>query len=88
MSVRGYQFWGIPLVRLMRKWPWVESIVYPLALARAEEIAYQMGRRDKPNYLGKVVRRALEPLNFVLGIFVPKQDWKKLHGDMDPKLLK
>jgi hypothetical protein len=87
-TIRGYQFWAIPLVELMRKYPWTEMFVYPWARARAEEVAYQLGQRAKPNYFGKFTRLLIEPVSFVLGIFVPEQKWQKIHGDMPSLLLK
>ncbi|MDQ0561325.1 hypothetical protein QO004_003118 [Rhizobium mesoamericanum] len=55
-TVRGYQHWAIPYVRLMRKSPLAERIMYPLAKARAEEIGYQVGIRSKGSIGGKLVR--------------------------------
>jgi hypothetical protein len=85
-TIRGYHFWGIPAVYLMRKYPWTEAIFWPIVKHRAEEIAYQLGMRDKPNYLGRVIRWIVEPLSFFIGIFVPEQNWKKVHADMSPAL--
>jgi hypothetical protein len=78
-TIRGYHFWAIPCVKLMRKYPIVESIVYPIMMARAEEIYYQMGLRDKPYYPGKLARLVLESISFVIGLFVPEQDYSVLY---------
>ena len=45
-TVRGYQYWAIPYVLLMRRFPLAEKIMYPLAVWRAEELAHQMGKRE------------------------------------------
>lgn len=76
---RGYHFWAIPYVRLMRKYHWAEKIMLPLALWRAEEIAYQMGEAPTPNYKGKLIRLVGESTCWFIGCFVPKQDWRSLY---------
>ena len=77
-TVRGYQFWAIPYVRLMRKSPLAEKIMLPLAKARAEELAYKIGKREKGNWFGKIVRLIGEPMAYIIGAFVPEQDWESL----------
>ncbi len=67
----------------MRKYPSTETFFWFLAKNRAEEIGYQMGLRERPNYKGKVIRMIMEPLCFVIGIFAPEQNWQKVHADMD-----
>ncbi|WP_260689330.1 hypothetical protein [Rhizobium leguminosarum] len=77
-TVRGYQYWAIPYVHLMRRSPLAEKIMYPLARARALEIAYQAGRRSKGSLGGKVVRLIGEPLCFLIGSVVKQKDWATL----------
>jgi hypothetical protein len=86
-TVRGYQHWAIPYVRLMRKSPFAERIMYPLAKWRAEELAYQMGKVPKGNVKGKLVRLIGEPICFVIGNFVGEQNWQSLWstGEADAK---
>lgn len=64
---RGYQLWGVPYVMLMRRSKVAEAIVRPLALHRANEIAYQLGMRDKPDYIGKLGRVILEGISWIAG---------------------
>lgn len=77
--VRGYQLWAIPYVRLMRRHQWAEAIMLPFALCRAEEVAFQMGEAETPNYAGKCVRLVGEPLCWLLGQFAPEQNWQTLY---------
>jgi hypothetical protein len=77
-TVRGYQYWAIPYVRLMRKSKLAEDIIRPLAFARAKELAYKMGKSPKGSVLGKVVRLVCEPLCFAVGLFVGEQNWQAL----------
>lgn len=77
-TVRGYQYWAIPYVKLMRVSPLAEKIMYPLMMARAEELAYKMGVLEKSNWFGKLVRLVFEPICFTIGLFVGEQDWKSL----------
>lgn len=77
-TVRGYQYWAIPYVKLMRKSKLAEDIIRPLAFARARELTYQMGRSPKGSIFGKVVRLVCEPLCFAVGLFVGEQNWQAL----------
>jgi hypothetical protein len=77
-TVRGYQFWAIPYVRLMRKSPLAEKFMLPFAKARAEELAYQLGKRDKGSMFGKLVRIVGESICYSIGAFVGEQDWESL----------
>jgi hypothetical protein len=81
-TVRGYQFWGIPYVKLMRRSKLAEDIMRPIAIHRARELAYQMCKSSKGSLFGKVVRLVFEPTCFVIGLFVGEQDWKALWGPM------
>jgi hypothetical protein len=77
-TVRGYQYWAIPYVKLMRKSKLAEDIIRPLAFARAKELTYQMGRSPKGSVFGKVVRLVCEPICFSVGLFVGEQNWQAL----------
>jgi hypothetical protein len=77
-TVRGYQYWAIPYVKLMRKSKLAENIMRPLAMHRAQELAYQMGRSPKGSLFGKVVRLIGEPICFTVGLFVGEQNWQSL----------
>lgn len=80
--VRGYHVWGIWYVEQMRKNPGglLERIMRPIALHRANEIAYQMGVGAAPDAFGKLCRAILEPFCFALGLFAREQDWKRLYA--------
>jgi hypothetical protein len=78
-TVRGYQYWAIPYVLLMRKSRLAENIMRPLAIARAKELAFQMGVAEKGSLPGKVVRKLLEPVCFAIGLFAGEQDWQSLY---------
>lgn len=77
-TVRGYHFWAIPYVELMRRRPLAEKVMYPLAKYRAIELAYQMGVIEKGSLRGKLIRVALEPLCFVVGMFCKQKNWDHL----------
>lgn len=76
--VRGYHLWAIPYVRLMRRSQWAEKLMLPLALWRAEEIAFRMGLREKGNWKGKLLRWTGEPVCWLIGKVTPEQDWESL----------
>ena len=77
-TVRGYQYWAIPYVKLMRNSKLAEDIIRPLAFARAKELSYQMGKSPKGSVFGKAVRLVCEPLCFAVGLFVGEQNWQSL----------
>jgi hypothetical protein len=80
ITVRGYHYWAIPYVRLMRRNNFFELVMLPLAKWRAEEIAYQVGLRRMPCIRGKFIRLFGEPLCWLLGCFVTERDWRVLQS--------
>ena len=74
----GYWLWAIPLVRWMEKhedstklWHrFAISTTLSFARARAHEISYKVGARNKGNLFGKFVRLVGESLCGVLGLMV------------------
>jgi len=76
--VRGYQIWAVHVVKRMRKGKGVKFWRH-VAQHRSNEIAYIYGKRDKPDYLGKVYRRILEPTCWVVGAFAKTTDWSILY---------
>lgn len=76
--VNGYHLWAIPYVRLMRKSPLAEKLMYPIAYHRAREIAYQMGYISKGSIRGKVFRAILEPICLFLGMFTKEHKYQEL----------
>ena len=78
VTVRGYHAWAIPYVKLMRKSPLAEKVMFPLAFHRAKEIAYQTGAWHEGSVYGKIIRLVLEPACFVLGLIAKQKDWEEL----------
>ena len=76
--VAGYHVWAVWMVRQMRKGRLVNFWTH-VAGHRANEIAYIYGERDKPDYLGKVYRKILEPICWSIGFFCKKTDWTVLY---------
>ena len=76
--VAGYHVWAVWMVRQMRKGRLVNFWTH-VAGHRANEIAYIYGDRDKPDYLGKVYRKILEPICWSIGLFCKKTDWTVLY---------
>ncbi len=74
----GYWFWAIPLVEYMqnsaetKSWfgGLVTDVIKVLAQARANELAYKMGKRSKGDILGKFTRWIGESFCFVVGLVV------------------
>jgi hypothetical protein len=80
-TVRGYHAWAIGYVKLMRRSKLAEKIMRPIALHRAQELAYQMGVVEKGSWRGKLARLALEPLCFAIGTCVGASDYIALWKD-------
>jgi len=76
--VNGYHVWAVHVVKQMRKGRGVKLWRH-LAQHRANEIAYIYGKRDKPDYLGKIYRKILEPICWSVGFFCAKTDWSVLY---------
>jgi len=76
--VNGYHVWAVWMVRQLRKGRFVPFWKH-VAGHRANEIAYIYGERDKPDYLGKVYRKVLEPICWSIGFFCKKTDWTVLY---------
>ena len=66
--VNGYHVWAVWMVKQMRKGKFVKFWKH-VAGHRANEIAYIYGERDKPDYLGKIYRKILEPTCWIIGSF-------------------
>ena len=80
--VAGYHVWAVWMVRQMRKGRLVNFWTH-VAGHRANEIAYIYGERDKPDYLGKVYRKVLEPICWSIGFFCQKTDWTVLYKEKE-----
>ena len=76
--VNGYHTWAVWMVKQMRKGRLVNFWTH-VAGHRANEIAYIYGARDKPDYLGKLYRKILEPICWSIGFFCKKTDWSVLY---------
>ena len=77
-TVRGYHYWAIPYVKLMRKNSTFEKIIYPIAKSRAIELAYQMGVTQKGSITGRIVRHIFYPSCYIIGTFCSQKDWSGL----------
>jgi hypothetical protein len=81
-TMRGYHLWGIPYVRLMRKYPAFAKLAAHPTRWFAEDIAYRMGVLAKPNVKGWVMREVFfRPICFGIGLFAKARDWQALWRD-------
>jgi hypothetical protein len=79
-TIRGYHFWAIPYVKLMRRSSLAEQVILPFAKARAIEVGYLMGVRAKGSFFGKLVRLIGESACWIIGVCVSSQDWRSLYN--------
>ena len=81
-TMRGYHLWGIPYVKLMRKYPSFGKLAEHPTRWFAEDIAYRMGVLPKPNHKGWVLREVFfRPICFGIGLFAKARDWRALWRD-------
>jgi len=77
--VNGYHIWAVSVVRKMRQGKSVK-LWHHIAKHRLNEVKYILGKRDKPDYLGKVYRYIGESICFILGKFCKTTDWSVLYN--------
>ncbi len=70
IHVRGYLFWARGWVEKMKKSPRIRDITLKIVIWRLNEIKYQLGMRDNPDWKGKAVRLVMENFCFIVGLFV------------------
>ena len=78
--VNGYHLWAVWVVRQMRKGRMIKFWKH-IATHRANEIAYIYGKKEKPDYLGKIYRCIGEPVCWLLGTFTKATDWSVLYKE-------
>ncbi|MBL4692251.1 MAG: hypothetical protein JKY92_02860 [Magnetovibrio sp.] len=66
-TVRGYHVLAVPYVRLMKRSNLATHMIEPIARWRAEDVAYKMDARPRPNLKGRLVRIILEPICWLVG---------------------
>ncbi len=77
--MNGYHAWGVPYVKLMRKSPMFAAIAKRPVNWFAEDLAYRMGVRAKPNYMGWALRElAFRPVCWSIGVFAKARDFQHL----------
>lgn len=79
IHVNGYHIWAIYIVRKMRQGKSLK-FWYHVANHRLNEVKYILGKRDKPDYLGKIYRFIGEKTCYILGKFCKKTDWSVLYN--------
>lgn len=75
-TIRGYQWWAIPYVKLMRKHSIFRSVVRPWAIGRARYLS------GESSFLGWITVAVGEPICFLLGKTVARQaqNYEVLYG--------
>ena len=79
IHVKGYHIWAIDVVKTMRKGKYIK-FWHHIANHRLNYIKYLLGKKDKPDYLGKIYKIIGESICYVLGLFCKKTDWSILYN--------
>ena len=77
--VNGYHIWAVSVVKRLRKGKSVK-LWYHIANHRLNELKYILGKKDKPDYLGKLYKLIGETICYTLGKFCKKTDWSILYN--------
>ncbi len=80
--VRGYHYWAIPMVPVIRKNKLVCSIFEYLTIKRAEEIAHIVDPTAYPKstITGKLIKTVGEAICYGIGKFVKQKDYSVLYN--------
>jgi hypothetical protein len=65
--LKGYQLWGKPLARLMKRSKLVTKIMLPIIKGWAYHMAYIEGKHDKPNLMGRFLLAVIAPICGIIG---------------------
>jgi len=76
--VKGYLFWAVPTVKLMKKYPLYRKIWKHLAQHRANDIAWRLGE-SKFDLLGRIYAGIGEPTCWLIGKFVSDKQYNELN---------
>ena len=79
IHVKGYHVWAINVVKSMRKGKYVK-FWHHIANHRLNHVKYLLGKKDKPDYLGKIYKIIGESICYGLGLFCKKTDWSILYN--------
>ena len=80
--VRGYHYWAVPMVPIIRKNKLVCDIFEYLTLKRAEEIAHIVDpiTYPKSTFTGRLIKTVGEAICYGIGKFVKQKDYSVLYN--------
>ncbi len=73
VTLRGYHFWAMPVVRALRRRRWRAFWTF-VTRHRARELAFRLGLRDRPDRIGQAMRVLFEPISFAIGVMLELAD--------------
>ena len=81
--VRGYHYWAIPMVPVIRRNKFVCGVFEYLTVKRAEEIAHIVDpiKHTKTTIAGKIIKNVGEAICYVIGLFVRQKDYTVLYNE-------
>ena len=81
---RGYHWWGIPLVRAMRRSRFWTRVGLAVMTTRGLELAYRKGWEPRPCWTGKAVIAVTDTVSAVIGHCIGDQDYQSLYRQGEP----
>tara|TARA_A100001015_G_scaffold289341_1_gene361128 strand:- start:3911 stop:6328 length:2418 start_codon:yes stop_codon:yes gene_type:complete len=81
--VRGYHYWAIPMVPVIRRNKFVCGVFEYLTVKRAEEIAHIVDpiKHTKTTIAGKIIKNVGEAICYAIGLFVKQKDYTVLYNE-------
>lgn len=89
IALRGYHAWAMPVVIALRRGRWLRLWTF-VCRHRARELAFQIGKRERSDPIGKIMRLLVEPLSFVVGHALAAADrlpdYRDIYNDQYPEV--
>jgi hypothetical protein len=77
--MKGYHFWAVPYVRLMRRYDWAVQMINPFVRSRTAHIRHRLGFTEESNWVGRLICAVHDPMCDFLGRFVSGPDVQCLY---------
>ncbi|SCA56407.1 hypothetical protein MTBPR1_20255 [Candidatus Terasakiella magnetica] len=77
--MKGYHFWAVAYVKVMRRSPLASRLILPFAVARAKEVTYRLDWAHKGSLMGKLICGLHDRACSLLGYLVDNVEYQQLY---------
>lgn len=81
--MRGYQFWAIPYVGLMKRFEAAVAFILPFVRWRTREILFRLGEKERGSYRGKLLCMVHDGICVALGTHLLKRGLCATHREQE-----